>query len=311
MRSWQAGSLKEGENWVRMLWRTIAGALVTLIGFTGLAVAEPGRSEPWQLGLQEPVTEIARQIVTFHNFLLVIITVVTLFVSALLVYAMVKFSEKNNPTPSTNTHNTALEVAWTVVPILILIVIAIPSFRLLYAQYDFPKADVRVKAIGNQWYWDYEYPGTDVSFSSNMLEDAEAKKQNRPRLLAVDNPVVVPVNKNVEVLITAADVLHNWTVPSFGVKLDAVPGRVLRTWFRADKEGIYYGQCSELCGVRHAFMPIEVRVVSQDVYDKWLAAIKDDEDKALEVLKTAAAELARRRMAEAKVTGKPVEKATK
>ncbi len=282
-----------------MLWRTIAGSLVALISLTTVALAGVGRSEPWQLGLQEPVTAIARQIVSFHNFLLVIITLVTLFVTVLLVYAMVKFSEKNNPTPSATSHNTALEVAWTVVPILILIVIAIPSFRLLYAQYDFPKADVRVKAIGNQWYWDYEYPGQDVSFSSNMLEDAEAKKQGRPRLLAVDNPIVVPVNKNVEVLITAADVLHNWTVPAFGVKLDAVPGRVLRTWFRAEKEGVYYGQCSELCGVRHAFMPIEVRVVSQDVYDKWLAAIKEDEEKALEVLKTAEADLAKRRMAAA------------
>ena len=298
---WQGRDENHGKgSRVTKLWKLVAAPLMVLFALSGTALAEAGRSVPWQLGMQEPVTAIARQIVTFHNFLLVIITLITLFVLVLLIYVMVKFSEKNNPTPSATTHNTALEVAWTVIPILILIVIAIPSFRLLYAQYDFPKADVRVKAIGNQWYWDYEYPGTDVSFTSTMLEDAEARKQKRPRLLATDNPVVVPVNKNVEVLITAADVLHNWTIPSFGVKLDAVPGRVLRTWFRAEKEGVYYGQCSELCGVRHAFMPIEVRVVSQDVYDKWLAAIKEDEGKALEVLAQAAKDLAERRMAEAR-----------
>ncbi len=251
---------------------------------------------------------IARQIYDFHNFLLWIITAITLFVLFLLVYVVIKFREKANPTPSKTTHHTGLEIAWTVIPILILGVIAKPSFDLLYNQYDFPKADVRVKAIGQQWYWDYEYPGTDISFSSNLLEDEEAKAQGRPRLLAVDNPMVVPVNKNVEVLITAPvdGVLHNWTVPSFGVKLDAVPGRVLRTWFRAEKEGVYYGQCSELCGVRHAFMPIEVRVVSEPVYKKWLAAIKEDEDKAKEVLKQAAADLAKRRMAMAEAASKQV-----
>jgi cytochrome c oxidase subunit 2 len=167
-----------------------------------------------------------------------------------------------------------LEVAWTVVPILILVVIAVPSFRLLFAQYDFPKADLTVKAIGNQWYWTYEYPDQgDLTFDAVMLEDNELKP-GQLRLLSTDNEVVVPVNKNIHVLITATDVLHNWTIPAFGVKVDAVPGRVIRTWFRAEKTGVFYGQCSELCGGRHAYMPITVRVVSDGEFASWLEKAK-------------------------------------
>ncbi|MGI9569390.1 MAG: cytochrome c oxidase subunit II, partial [Desulfobulbia bacterium] len=202
---------------------------------------------------------------------------------------ILRFNEKANPEPSKTTHNTTLEVLWTVIPIFILIIIAVPSFRLLFAQYSFPPADVTIKAIGNQWYWSYEYPDSDVSFDSVMLEgdDLEAARKagfEAPRLLAVDNRVVVPVNKVVLVLVTASDVIHNWTIPAFGSKIDAVPGRVTRTWFKAEKTGVYYGQCSELCGIRHAFMPIAVHVVEQPVYDNWLKTIADDEEKAKEIL---------------------------
>ena len=238
--------------------------------------AELGQPRIWQLGFQEGVTPIMRQLTGFHDFLLILCTVVTLFVLGLLIYVALRFNENANPKPSTTSHHTLLEIAWTVIPILILVVIAVPSFRLLFAQYDFPKADVTVKAIGNQWYWTYEYPDNDnITFDAVVLEDDELKP-GQPRLLATDNDVVVPVNKNIHVLITATDVLHNWTVPSFGVKVDAVPGRVIRTWFRAEKTGIFYGQCSELCGGRHAFMPIAVRVVTDEEYAKWLVKAKKE-----------------------------------
>lgn len=249
-------------------------ALMASLVAAGQGLAAEGHPEPWQLGMQTAVTPIAEQMHGFHNFLLIIITTITLLVLALMVFAMVRYNERTNPKPSRTTHNTVLEVIWTAVPVLILIVIAIPSFRLLFAQYDYPEADLTIKATGNQWYWSYEYPDQDnLTFDSVMLEDDELKP-GQPRLLSVDNEVVVPVNKNVHVLVTASDVLHNWTVPSFGVKVDAVPGRVLKTWFRAAKEGTYYGQCSELCGQRHAFMPITVRVVSEAEYDAWLKQAK-------------------------------------
>jgi cytochrome c oxidase subunit 2 len=243
------------------------------------AGAVDGQPVPWQLGLQEPATGIAREINDFHNFLLVIITLVSLFVLGLLVYVMWKFNEKANPVPSKVSHNTTIEVVWTVAPILILLVIAVPSFRLLFKQYDFPKPDVVVKATGSQWFWTYQYPDEGgMSFDSLMVRDDNyapaAGPNGEPRTLAVDNYLVVPVNKNVELLITANDVIHAWTVPAFGVKVDAVPGRVLRAWFRAEKEGTFYGQCSELCGKDHAFMPIGVRVVSDEVYKQWLEGAK-------------------------------------
>lgn len=255
--------------------KAIAGvaALATFL-FSTNAWAELGQPRNWQLGFQEAATPIMRQLTLFHDFLLILCTVVTLFVMALLIYVALRFNENANPKPSTTSHHTLLEVAWTVVPILILVVIAVPSFRLLFAQYDFPKADVTVKAIGNQWYWTYEYPDNgNMTFDAVIVED-EDLKPGQPRLLATDNDIVVPVNKNIHVLITATDVLHNWTVPAFGVKVDAVPGRVIRTWFRAEKTGTFYGQCSELCGGRHAFMPIAVRVVSDQEYAKWLVKAK-------------------------------------
>lgn len=238
------------------------------------ALAELGQPKPWQLGFQEGVTPIAYQIQNFHDFLLILITVISVFVLGLMVYVALRFNERSNPKPSKTTHNTTLEVLWTVVPIIILLVIAVPSFRLLYAQYDFPKADLTIKATGNQWYWTYEYPDQDnLTFDAVLVEEADLKA-GQPRLLTTDNEVVVPVNKNIHVLVTASDVLHAWAVPAFGVKVDAVPGRILRTWFRAEKTGTFYGQCSELCGSRHAFMPIAVRVVSEADFASWLNEAK-------------------------------------
>ena len=233
-----------------------------------------GQPVDWQLGLQQAATPVMEFIHSFHSFLLVIITVISLFVLALLIYVMVKFNAKSNPTPSKTSHNTFIEVVWTVVPILILIAIAIPSFRLLYLQREIPVADMTVKAIGNKWYWDYEYPDNDgISFTAAIKAD-EDLKDGEPRLLTADTEVVVPVNKVVRLIVTANDVLHSWTVPSFGTKIDAVPGRLNEAWFKAEKEGIFYGQCSELCGKDHAFMPINVRVVSEDEFKAWVEKAK-------------------------------------
>lgn len=250
------------------------------LGPSGPALAGMGQPSPWQIGFQGSATPIMDQITDFHNFVNIIIIAIALFVLALMIYVMVRFNEKRNPEPSRNSHNTPLEVAWTVIPIFILVAIAIPSFRLLFAQYDFPKADVTITATGNQWYWSYEYPDEGIRFDSIMVPDSELKP-GQPRLLAVNNEVVVPVGANVIVGLKSNDVIHNWAMPSFGVKLDAVPGRLQQTWFRAEKEGWFYGQCSELCGRNHAFMPIAVRVVSQDDYDAWVeknksAAIDSD-----------------------------------
>lgn len=252
-----------------------------------MAMAATGQPQPWQMGLQAPATPVAESINWFHNSLLMpIITVVTLFVLLLLVLIVAKFGEKKNPKASTTTHHVGLEVAWTLIPVLILVVIAVPSFRLLKQQLVPPKADLTIKVTGYAWYWKYEYPkdaGGGFEFESRMMLDEDraaavkagkGKAEDFPRLLAVDNEVVVPVNKNVLVQVTAGDVLHSFAVQSFGVKIDAVPGRLNQSWFRANKEGIYYGQCSELCGKDHAFMPIAIRVVSDAQYAAWLADAK-------------------------------------
>lgn len=252
----------------------VATLVLALCWALPAAAAELGRPEPWQLGLQLPATPVAEGIDNLHSFLMWIITLVTLFVLSLLLYVMVKFNAKSNPTPSRTTHNTLVEIAWTVVPVLILIAIAIPSFRLLYFQRDIPQADMTVKATGSQWFWSYEYPDNgEVSFDSIMKQDSELQP-GEPRLLAVDNAMVVPVGKTVRLIVTGNDVIHAWTIPSFGVKIDAVPGRLNEDWFRADKEGVFYGQCSELCGKDHAFMPIEVKVVPQADFDAWVEKTK-------------------------------------
>ena len=225
----------------------------------------------WQFGFQKAASESMREIVAFHDYLLLpIITAISVFVLFLMLYACVRFRASANPNPSKRTHNVAVEVLWTLIPCLILIVIAVPSFKILYKQDAIPKADLTIKAIGYQWYWGYEYPDENLIFDSYMIEEKDLKA-NQPRLLAVDNEVVVPVGKVVKVLITANDVLHAWALPSFGVKRDAVPGRINETWFKAEKVGTYYGQCSELCGIKHAFMPIAVKVVSEDEYQQWLS----------------------------------------
>jgi cytochrome c oxidase subunit 2 len=228
----------------------------------------------WQLGFQDSASQGMTEIVSFHNnILLPIIIAITVFVLFLMIYTCIRFRESKNPNPSKTTHNVAVEVLWTLVPCLILIVMAVPSFKLLYKQDTIPKVDVTIKAVGYQWYWGYEYPDENIIFESYMIKEDELK-ENQPRLLTVDNEIVVPVNKVVKVLITANDVLHAWALPSFGVKRDAVPGRINETWFKAEKVGTYYGQCSELCGIQHAFMPITVRVVTDEEYAIWLAEAK-------------------------------------
>ncbi|HZJ11069.1 MAG TPA: cytochrome c oxidase subunit II [Methyloceanibacter sp.] len=252
--------------------KTAFGA-AAMLALCGPAYALEGQPAPWQLGFQPAASPIMHQIESFHTYVTIIITLIALFVLGLLVYVMARFNEKRNPEPSRTTHNTALEIAWTVLPVLILVAIAIPSFRLLFAQYDFPKADLTITATGSQWYWTYEYPDHGITFDSIMVPEADLK-EGQPRLLTVDREVVVPVNKNVIVGVKANDVIHDWALPAFGVKLDAVPGRLQTTWFRAEREGIFYGQCSELCGRNHAFMPIAVRVVSEAEFADWLAKTK-------------------------------------
>ncbi|MDB9941000.1 cytochrome c oxidase subunit II [Candidatus Pelagibacter sp.] len=228
----------------------------------------------WQLGFQDSASQGMTEIVSFHNnILLPVIIAISVFVLFLMIYVCIRFRASKNPNPSKTTHNVAVEVLWTLIPCLILIVMAVPSFKILYKQDTIPKADVTVKAVGYQWYWGYEYPDENIIFESYMIKEDELK-DNQPRLLTVDNEVVVPVNKVVKVLITANDVLHAWALPSFGVKRDAVPGRINETWFKAEKVGTYYGQCSELCGIQHAFMPITVRVVTDEEYAIWLAEAK-------------------------------------
>jgi cytochrome c oxidase subunit II len=258
--------------------RVIAAAVFVFpaLAIGGTAHAQVGQPGKWQTGLQQAASPVMESLVAFHNFLLVIITLIAIFVLALLVVVIVKFNARANPTPTKTTHNTLLEVLWTVVPVVILVVIAIPSFRLLFTQQSIPPADVTVKATGKQWYWSYSYPDAKFEFDSIMLQDADRKKiqPEPPRLLGVDNAMVVPVNKVVRVRVIGADVIHAFAVPSFGIKIDALPGRLNETWFKATREGTYYGQCSELCGKDHAFMPIEVRVVSDQAYTAWLEEAK-------------------------------------
>jgi cytochrome c oxidase subunit 2 len=257
-------------------------AVAALVAALDPAFAQQGLGQPVPrgVGFQESVTPIMDFIEWFHNgFLLPIITVICVFVAGLLGWCLYRFSEKRNPVPSKTTHHVGIEVAWTVIPVLILIVIAIPSFRLLYQQQVIPRADLTIKATASTWKWSYDYPDHgNFSFVSIMQTDAERAERiargtparEVPRLLAVDNEIVVPVNKVVRVQVTASDVIHAFAVPSFGIKIDAVPGRLNETWFRATREGIYFGQCSELCGKDHAFMPIAVRVVSEQAFAAWV-----------------------------------------
>ena len=264
-----------------------AGVSAVLASLAAGLAASPALAEikPFQYGFQEAASPVMEQIASFHIELFYIITFVSLFVLALLGWIVWKYRASANPVPSKVHHNTLLEVAWTVIPIIILVVIAIPSFKLLYFEAVIPKPDVTFRAIGKQWSWTYEYPGQAANFTFDSLgltttkaaaglEPDAAVKAGKPRLLGVDNAVYVPVNKIIEVETVGADVIHSWALPQMGVKMDAVPGRINHTWFKATRTGIFYGQCSELCGASHAFMPIEVHVVSDADYADWLAASK-------------------------------------
>jgi cytochrome c oxidase subunit 2 len=244
-----------------------------------------GQPAPWEYKLQGSATEVMDFITVFHDSLLVVITLITLFVLALLVIVVVKFNAKANPVPSRTTHNTLVEVAWTLIPVLILVGIAIPSFRLLFLELDIPKADLTIKATGNQWNWTYTYPDDKIEYTSIMLNEADRAKlaSPPPRLLGVDHALVVPVNKIVRVQTTGSDVIHSFAMPAFGIKIDAIPGRLNETWFKATKLGIYYGQCSELCGKDHAFMPIVVKVVDDKDYADWKKCVQASQDNCIDL----------------------------
>jgi cytochrome c oxidase subunit II len=256
--------MSKGQIGRRLLGLAVAG--VALVA-GGSAFAELGQPAPWEYKLQEAATPVMENITSFHNILLVIITIITLFVLGLLIAIVVKFNAKANPVPSKTTHNTLIEVIWTLGPVLILAAIVVPSFKLLFLELDVPKADLTIKATGKQWYWSYAYPDNGkFEFDSLLAQDKQ------PRLLGVDNELVVPVNKVVRIQTTGADVIHSFAVPAFGIKIDAIPGRLNETWFKATKTGWFYGQCSELCGKDHAFMPIAVHVVSDQEFATWVEA---------------------------------------
>jgi len=264
--------MSKGQMGRRLLGLAVAGVAWAACG---TASAELGQPAPWEYKLQESASPVMDNITWFHDFLFALITVITLFVLALLVTVVVKFNAKSNPVPSRTTHNTLIEVAWTLIPVLILVGIAVPSFRLLFEELDIPKADLTIKATGKQWYWSYAYPDNGkFEFDSLLACDEARQKCQEPRLLTVDNEVVVPVNKVVRVETTGADVIHSFAVPAFGIKIDAIPGRLNETWFKANKVGVYYGQCSELCGKDHAYMPIAVRVVSDQDFAAWVETAK-------------------------------------
>jgi cytochrome c oxidase subunit 2 len=256
--------MSSGQIGRRLLGLAVAG--MALVAGGTVFAAQP---QPWEVTLQPAASPVMENIVWFHNFLFVLITLITLLVLALLIVVVMKFNAKTNPVPSKTTHNTLIEVAWTLIPVLILVAIAVPSFRLLFQQLDIPKADLTVKVTGKQWYWSYSYPDNGkFEFDSLLAADKQ------PRLLGVDNEMVVPVNKVIRVQTTGADVIHAFAVPAFGIKIDSIPGRLNETWFKATKVGMYYGQCSELCGKDHAFMPIAVRVVEDQEFAAWVEAAK-------------------------------------
>ena len=269
-----AGFAGEGMKRFRRWTQRVAAALwVPLLLLSAPAFAE----EPydWQLGWQPAASPVREHIDALHNVLLVVITLITLFVLGLLLYVMFRFSAKRHPVPSKITHNTVIEIIWTLVPVLILVAIAVPSFKLLYYMDKNPHATMTIKITGHQWYWSYEYPDQgDLSFNSNMLDDDTTKKEGKPRLLAGDNPVVVPVGTVVRVLVAGTDVIHSWFVPAVGVQEYAMPGRTNEAWLQIDRPGVYYGQCNQICGINHPFMPIEIHAVSQDDFAKWVDGAK-------------------------------------
>ena len=251
--------------------KALINTILLLLLSLKFSIAENTLPEDWQLGFNEPATSLMADVISFHSYILMpIITGISILVLALLLYIAFRFNSNRGHVPSMTTHNTLIEILWTVIPVILLIIIAIPSFRILYTAETIPESDLTIKAIGNQWYWSYEYPDHgDFSFDATMLQDHELSSPEL-RLLETDTQIVVPVNKVVKLLITSNDVLHAWTIPAFAVKKDAVPGRLNETWFKAEKIGTFYGQCSELCGPKHAFMPIMVKVVPQNEFDSWI-----------------------------------------
>jgi cytochrome c oxidase subunit II len=256
---------------IHLGWLAIVAALL-LAGSPALA-AQP---EPWQLGFQAAASPVMEQIDSLHNLLMWIITLISFFVLALLGYACFRYRASRSPSPSRRTHNTVLEIAWTALPVLILVVIAIPSFKLLYYMDRVQEADLTLKATGRQWYWSYEYPDQgNLTFDAYMVADADLEP-GQPRLLTTDTAVVLPVDTNIRLLTTASDVIHSWAMPAFGIKLDAIPGKVNETWMRIEEPGMYYGQCSELCGDYHGFMPIMIRAVPKDEFDAWAKQAQEE-----------------------------------
>ena len=260
--------------------KIILSSFITLfISNQALSAENIGAAHPWGLNLREAFSPVMAEMVSFHNALIWLIVIISLFVLALLVIIVVKFNTKANPKASKTTHNTFIEIAWTAIPVLILVVMAVPSFKLLYKSDVVPEAHMTVKAIGHQWYWSYEYPDHgNFTYDAWLVQDKEDMEgEDRPftRLLTTDTRVVVPVGKVIRVQMTSTDVLHSWAVPSLGVKKDAVPGRLNELWFEADREGIFYGQCSELCGTNHGFMPIEVHAVSEEEFLAWVEDSKE------------------------------------
>ena len=265
----------------------LAMAATTGAAASGATFAHAAQPVEWGIGLQEAASPVMERVTSFNDLVFIIAVVITFFVLALLLYVVFRFNAKRNPVPSKTSHNTLIEVVWTVLPIIILVVIAIPSFRLLYFTDRTEEAEMTIKAIGHQWYWSYEYPDfDDLSLDAFMIQERDELEEGQPWLLETDIRVMLPVDTTIRVLVTADDVIHSWAVPAFGIKVDAVPGRLNETWVRVDREGVYYGQCSELCGVDHAFMPIAVEVVSKEAFAAWMEAAQTasaDEDAATRV----------------------------
>jgi len=259
-----------------MKYRFIVSLVMFALFSSGIEIAFADQPEPWQMGFQPAATPVMEQIHSFHELLLYILVAITVFVLALLVYVSVRFNEKANPVPSKTTHNTLLEVAWTVVPIVILVVISVTSLKLLYFMDKTHNPEMTLKVIGHQWYWQYEYPDDGgFTFDSFMVADNDLQ-EGQPRMLTVDEEVVLPINTDIRILVASEDVIHNWAVPSFGIKIDLLPGRINETWVRINREGVFKGQCSELCGANHGFMPISVRAVSKEAYKIWVKEAQEE-----------------------------------
>jgi cytochrome c oxidase subunit 2 len=252
----------------------VAATACAVLVCAGPALAGLGLPTPWEMDLQDSASPVMEEVASFHYFLLWVIAAISIFVLALLLIIVVRYNARANPVPSRTTHNTPIEILWTIIPVIILATIAVPSFRILFVELDVPTPDLTVKATGKQWFWSYNYPDNgNFEFDSLMVAEKDLKA-GQPRLLTADNDMVVPVNKVVHVLVTGADVIHSFAVPSFGIRIDAVPGRINETWFKATIEGMFYGQCSELCGKDHSFMPISVRVVNDSDFAAWVATAK-------------------------------------